>query len=156
MAKKLDINPDDYDTFPAEMVAAILPDDIDLKAVQQSLTDSGVGSERISFLVGEEGLRTLDPEGKRDGLFAQLKRAMESVSMEGPAFEAATKALEDGETVISVTDTPDEDADSVRQTLIEAGATEAFHFGRWTISPSGTIVTDEETVAGSEERDETE
>lgn len=147
MDKTVDINPDEFETFPTEMVAAVLPADTDPATVQQRLVEAGISGERVSFLVGRGGLEALDPTGEDHGFFARLKRSFESVSMEGPALDAAVDALKADKTIISVTDTPDDDADTVRQHLIDQGALETFHFGRWTFTQSGPIVGADELPA---------
>lgn len=86
------------------------------------LADQGVPSDRIHFLVGEEG----------EAFLQDIGNWWSKVLADG--WTRSREALADGRVLVGVFDVDRVDADLMRGILSDAGVENVKYFGKWTIS----------------------
>ena len=128
----MNINPDEFISFPKEMVMGFLPPDAQLEPVQDALKAAGLADDQIAFLRGEKGLEILNASGASSTMKQRLIRKVERISEEGERLLQAVDHLEAGETLVGVRRVPADEAPLVRHILQGAGVVDHHYFGRHT------------------------
>lgn len=126
------INPQEFVSFPKEVVIGFIPQDKPLAPVHEALVASGIPDDRIDFLQGAEGVKILAEGGDEATLRQRLLRKVEKISEEGENLLKAVKNVSEGQTMVGVRDVTREDSPEVRATLEQAGVVDHHYYGRHT------------------------
>ncbi len=125
-------NPQEFYTFPKQLVIGFLPASSRPEQVQQALDATGLAPEQVDFLQGTDGVDILTHGGKSAGLRQRMIRKIERVSQEGLHLGTAIEHLEAGNTMVAVRQVGPDDAPNVRQVLESVGVGNHHYFGRYT------------------------
>ncbi|WP_102127113.1 hypothetical protein [Deinococcus planocerae] len=110
-----------------------------LEDVQQCMTrllDLELGDQAVQIIMGDEGHRTLDVDGR--GLWGRFVRLMQGITDERSHIEQYAHALGRGEIVLSVdlSGSPKSVA-AVAQAFRDSRAQFVNHYGPWVVEPLG-------------------
>ncbi len=106
---------------PREAAIGELSEGTTIDDVTAALEAAGVDADRIYYLIGQDGAKALD-------------NARGFLSVFDDVIDKPLSALRQGHTLVAVFGTDRDDADTVRQTLVDAGVTKTHYFGKWTYS----------------------
>ncbi|PYE56435.1 hypothetical protein [Deinococcus yavapaiensis] len=104
----------------------------DLESVlllSERLLALGLGDEQVQVLEGEEGVRSLDVDGRHHGLVARLVRALQGMTDERMHVEAYVRHLLRGRYVVAVTFPRGIDHRVVCEAFKAAGGTCVNYYG---------------------------
>jgi hypothetical protein len=126
------INPEEFISFPKEVVIGFIPADVQLEPIKDALNAAGLVDDQIDFLRGEKGLEILNTGGSSATMRQRLTRKIERISEEGEHLLQAVEHLETGQTLVGIRRVTVDEAPRVRQTLEEAGVVDHHYFGKYT------------------------
>jgi hypothetical protein len=92
--------------YPARKIVGVIDTSHDLDAVLASLGAAGFTPESIQVLSGDEGIRSIDPDGSYHGLLGRLTRIIQAIGAEYEHMHRYEEELRAGRylVVISVSD----------------------------------------------------
>ena len=126
------INPQEFVSFPKEMVIGFVPGQTRLEEVEDALEQTGLNGDQIDFLQGNGGLEILTAGGASPSMKNRLIRKLEMISQEGGRLSAAVDQLQAGNTVVAIRGVKAGNAPEVREALEMAGVGNHHYFGRLT------------------------
>jgi hypothetical protein len=88
---------------------------------------------QVRVLMGEDGSRELDHDGRHHGLMARLRRILQAITEERGHVHEYAWALSQGKVVVSVQLPPRVDKAPVCQAFKASGAHFIHHYGAWVV-----------------------
>ena len=129
-------NKEEFHLAPYHAVVSIFTNKENLDVVISSLKEAGFQDDQLRFQFGEEGLKTIDPDGSHHGFWGRLMRGYQRlVGTEASTIKAVELALKNGEYVLRVdTDGSDEMRDVALEAMQSQTDRTIIYFGSGTIS----------------------
>ena len=129
-------NKEDFHLSPHYAVVSIFTSKENLEAAMSMLKEAGFQDDHVRFQFGEEGLKTIDPDGSHHGFWGRLMRGYQRLSgTESIVIKSVELALKNGEYVLRVdTNGSDEQRDLAKQAMQSKTDRTIFYFGNGTIS----------------------
>lgn len=129
-------NKEEFHLAPHHAVVSIFTSKESLDVVIATLKDAGFQDDHLRFQFGEEGLKTIDPDGSHHGFWGRLMRGYQRlVGTEASIIKAVELALKNGEYVLRVdTDGSDEKRDLALEAMQSQTDRSIIYFGGGTIS----------------------
>ncbi len=128
-------NAEHFIPYPFNKVTAVLDASEELDSSLVALEQSGVDTNTIEVLCGQQGADTLDVTGAKHGLGARLARVLLNLTSEAETIRDYAKHLEAGRFVIMVPVTPKVSKETIVESLKHHHANHIHYFGK-------TFVTD--------------
>ena len=116
--------------YPRGKMYGVFADLEGVRALTTRLVELGLESEKVEVLEGEDGITSLDPDGRHHGLIARLVRYLQSITDERDLVERYVRALLQGRYVVAVS-LPNrrEVFDDACRAFRDAGATQINYYG---------------------------
>jgi len=128
------INQNEFTTYPAHRVCAIVDTDMDARSAMDELLRSGIKEDQIDIFYGSEGIEVLDAEGEHHGLEAKIAKKIRGYGdVENEALRIYETAMGDGGYVFEVLAETDEEKESIHRILALNNAHQINYFGTWHI-----------------------
>lgn len=120
-------------TGPRNGIYGIFSDLSQVRDLSERLLAIGLGEAQVRVLIGEEGSRELDQDGRHHGLLARLRRTLQSFTDERGHLEEYAWALSRGEIVVAVQLPPRGEKAPVCAAFKDCGAHFVHHYGTWMV-----------------------
>lgn len=118
---------------PRNCIYGIFDDLHDLRDLSEQLLALGLQDVQVRMLVGDEGVRELDHDGRHHGLMARLRRMAQGITDERGHVEEYAWALSEGRTVVAIQLPPRTPLAPVCAAFKACGARYIHHYGAWVV-----------------------
>lgn len=104
-----------------------------VRGLSERLLALGLEEAQVRVLMGEDGSRELDHDGRHHGLMARLRRALQGLTEERGHVQEYTWALAQGKVVVAVQLPPRTDRSPVCAAFKASGGRFVHHYGAWVV-----------------------